>query len=405
MKILLTLLIPLLAFANLSNYQNEKDIATLDALDIEPSFINDKAMNNMKNNGIAICKDERFLQAMDDGYYFIPAIKNILAKNNIPAEFLYLSMAESHFLLRAYSSASASGLWQFMPFTAKKFGLRIDEYVDERRDPIKSTEAAARYLNYLHDMFGKWYLVAIAYNCGEGKLKRAIKEAGSDKLSVLLDSDKKYIPLESRMHIRKIAALALIANDESFLLKSSYEYLLNRAQAYPMATIKIPMGESLSRVASILNVPVADLQAINRHLKYDFAPVGSKEYEVYIPYIKLADFKQNYSVDESKILKAVHIVKSGENIGTISKKYGVGPKTLMSFNSLKSDKLKINQKLNIPNIGIPSALVAKSDVVHIVKKGDTLLSLAKKYKTTVASIKTKNSLTNANIKIGQKIVI
>ncbi len=405
MKILLILLAPLLLFANLSNYQYEKDVAILESLDIEPSFINDKTLNEMKNSGIAICTDERFFKAMDDGYYFVPAIKSILAKNDIPPEFLYLSLAESHFLVKAYSSASASGLWQFMSPTAKKFGLKIDEYVDERRDMIKSTAAAAKYLNYLHDKFGKWYLVAIAYNCGEGKLQKAISEANSDKLTVLLDAKKKYLPLESRMHIRKIVALAMLANDESFLLKGEYDYILNRAQANPIASVKIPMGESLSRVASLIGMPLPQLQTLNKQLKYDFAPPSSKEYDIYIPYVKLADFKQKYFVDTTKTIKTLHIVKNGENIGTIANKYGIGPQLLMSFNNLKSANLKINQKLSIPNVPQLRKTTSIASSIHIVKKGDTLVDIAKAYKTTVNSIKLKNKLASNTLQIGQKLAI
>lgn len=101
-------------------------------------------------------------------------------------------MTESSLKTRAYSRKKASGLWQFMPETAKQYNLKTDDYVDERRDLIKSTEAASKHLSYLHDRFGKWYLAAIAYNCGGGRLSKAIEKAGSDKLSVLLDEEKIY---------------------------------------------------------------------------------------------------------------------------------------------------------------------------------------------------------------------
>lgn len=404
-KIVLFLLFPLLLSANLTYSQNYmKDVAILDAFDIDASFLNDPVMNEMKNSGVAIYKDERFFQAMDDGYYFVPAMKNILAKYNIPSEFLFLSLAESHFLVKAYSATAASGLWQFMPQTGKRFGLRIDEYVDERRDLIKATEAAAKYLNSMHKQFGKWYLVAIAYNCGAGKLAKAIQEAGSDDLTVLLDPDKKYIPKESRLHIRKIIALAIMANDENFLIQSEYEHVLNRANANSIATVKVPMGESIKRVSELIDIPFEDLQKLNKHLKHDFVPPYVKEYDIHIPYSKLKDFKQRYFRDESKTIHKIHIVKSGESIATIAKKYGLNVNMIKDFNELKGTKLSINQKLSIPNIKLPK-VEKNSAKLYIVKKGDTLQSISKAYKVSLQDLKSKNKLSANYVKEGEKLHI
>jgi membrane-bound lytic murein transglycosylase D len=219
----------MLLLANLTYVSNyNKELALLESFDIEPSFLYDPVMNNMRLKNNTDIKNRQFFKTMEKAYLFIPAIKNILTKYEIPQEFLYLAMAESNFSTRAYSKKRASGLWQFMPRTGKHYKLHIDEYVDERRDLIKSTEAAATYLSALHKRFGKWYLAAIAYNCGGGRLNSAIKKAGTDDLKVLLDSKKKYIPRESRFYIRKIVALALIGTDEQFLLSSEYGYLLNR---------------------------------------------------------------------------------------------------------------------------------------------------------------------------------
>lgn len=228
-------------------------------------------------------------------------------------------MAESSFSTKAYSVKRASGLWQFMPETAKLYGLRIDQYVDERRDLIKSTEAAAKYLSKLYDKFGKWYLAAIAYNCGDGRLSRAIKNANSDELSVLLNPQKQYIPKESRFYIRKVVSLAMIGNDEQFLLNSEYEYLLNRANAYSISTVQVPRGESLKRVSSLIDIPLEELQKLNRHLKHDFAPPYLNSYNIYIPYIKLSAFKQKYFEEKLNKFYRVHIVARGDSLYSIGK--------------------------------------------------------------------------------------
>jgi len=357
-------------------------------------------MRNINGN---LSKDKLFFRAMNDAYIFIPAIKNILAKYNIPQEFLYLAMAESNFSPRAYSSKRASGLWQFMPSTGKIYGLKIDQYVDERKDFIKSTEAASKYLSSLHKRFGKWYLAAIAYNCGGGRLEKAIKRAGTDDLSVLLDYKKKYLPKESRYYIRKIVALALIGNDEQFLLHSEYEYLLNRANAYSVATVKVPSGESLKRISSIINMPIEDLKKLNRHLKYDFVPPYSKDYDLYIPYIKLSEFKQNYKTQSIKNIYKVHIVSNGDNLWNIGRKYKVPYKVIMGFNNLKNARLKLNQKLIIPIDKKQHNTISNLKHYHLVKKGESLKSISKVYKLSVKRLKAYNNLKGNLIKIGDRL--
>ena len=405
-KYFLILLFPAMLLANLTYQSNyNKELALLESFDIEASFLYDPIMNDMRNANANVRKHKQFFKTMNEAYLFIPAIKNILTKYDIPQEFLYLAMAESNFSNRAYSSKRASGLWQFMPETGKIFNLRIDEYVDERRDLIKSSEAAAKYLSALHKRFGKWYLAAIAYNCGGGRLNWAITQANSDDLSVLLDFKKKYIPRESRLYIRKIVALALMGTDEQFLLSSEYGYLLNRANAYPVSTVKLPSGESLSRVAKLIDLPLPELQKLNRHLKYDFTPPYGQSYNVYIPYIKLADFKQKYYESDMRNIYKIHVVKNGENLLKISKKYNVSYRVVMDFNKLRNTKIGINQKLIIPIANNQNKIKIKSDFYHMVKRGDSLESISKAYKVSVRNIKLQNNINGSFIKMGDRLKI
>ncbi len=401
MKYLLLLLIPFTLFANLRYESNHnKELEVLESFDIESSFLHDPIMNEIRSKKIHVSKNRQFFSAMDKAYTFIPSIKSILNQNNIPQEFLYLSMAESNFKTKAYSLKKASGLWQFMPRTGASYKLEINSYVDERRDLIKATKAASKYLTSLHKRFGKWYLAAIAYNCGGSRLSRAIEKAGSDSLSVLLDSEKKYIPRESRNYIRKIVALALIGSDEQFLLKSEYDYLLNRANAYSIVTIKLSGGESLKRVASILKMPLEDLQELNRHLKYDFVPPYEKNYDVYIPYIKLAEFKRNYTPAKIKNIYKVHIVSNGDNLSYIGRLYGMPYKRIMDFNKLKNSKLKLKQKLIIP---IGSTKKIKRRFHYMVKRGDSLGSIAQSHKISVKNLQHYNHIRGTLIKVGDRL--
>jgi membrane-bound lytic murein transglycosylase D len=385
-----------------------KDLEILESFNIDPSFIYDPVMNDMRKNNSGIGTDEYFFKMMDDAYLYVPAIKNILAQNDVPQEFLYLAMAESSFSNSASSPKSASGLWQFMPSTAKNLHLKIDDYVDERQDFIKSTEAASKYLNKLYAQFGKWYLAAIAYNCGSGRLAKAIEKAGTDDLSVLLSEDEKYIPPESRRYIRKIVAMSMMGNDEQFLLENESEYLLNRTTSFPVSTINVSHGESLQRISEVIDVPLADLQKLNRHLKHDLVPPNAKNYAVHIPYVKLAEFKQNYREEPASNSYKTHIVVKGENLASLSKKYGVSTKIIKDFNHLKNNSLKLKQELIIP-VPITNNNTSKNNVssklLHTVKKGDSLESIAKAYKLTVKNLKSKNHLTSNVLKIGDKLEI
>jgi len=405
LKYILLLLLPIFLSANLSYANNHnKEIALLESFDIDSSFLYDTIMNDMKAKNSSKYRDTHFFKAMDEAYLFIPAIKNILAEYGVPAEFLYLAMAESNFSNRAYSKKRASGLWQFMPQTAKLYGLKVDEYVDERRDLVKSTRAAAKYLSSLHQRFGKWYLAAIAYNCGGGKLNQAIRKAGTDDLRVLLDPKKRYIPRESRFYIRKIVALALVGYDEQLLLKSEYDYLLNRANAYSISTVKLSSGASLKRLSKMVGIPLEDLKKLNRHLKYDFVPPYSNNYDVYIPYIKLTEFKQKYHEEKMQNIYKVHVVSKGDNLSQIGRKYGVSYKVIMDFNHLKNGILRLKQKLVIP---IDSKVKNRVDsqFYYMVKKGDTLDSISKSHKVSVHNIKLQNHLSNNMIRIGDRLKI
>ncbi len=402
----LLLLLPILLSANLTFALNHnKEVALLESFNIKSSFIYDPIMNNMRNEKTSLYKDKHFFKAMDKAYIFMPAIKRILSEYDIPPAFLYLAMAESNFSTKAYSKKRASGLWQFMPRTGKLYGLKIDEYVDERRDLVKSTKAAAKYLSHLHKRFGKWYLAAIAYNCGGGRLSRAIKKANSDELAVLLDPEKKYIPKESRFYIRKIIALAMIGQNEQFLMNGEYEHLLNRANAYSISTVKLSSGESLRRVSEVIGIPLSELKKLNRHLKYDFVPPYEKAYDIYIPYVKLNEFKQRYKPEPMNNIYKIHTVRSGDNLSQIGEKYGVSYRVIMDFNNLKNSRLHLKQKLIIPTESKKKLQRVSSMHYYLVKRGDTLESISKTYKVSVTNIKDQNHLKSSLIKVGDRLKV
>lgn len=293
-----------------------------------------------------------FLKRFDNSYTFIPIIRNMIAQEGLPQEFLFLAMVESEFIINAKSSKKASGIWQFMPGTAKGLGLEINDYIDERQDPIKSTQAAITYLKKLYDLTGEWYLAMMAYNCGYTRLQKAIEEAGGDSsLQTLLDEDKKYLPPETRNYIRKIVAMSLVFNDADFLKNNNSEYLLNRGATDTLAILKLKSGVPLGIIAQSAGMSLKELRSYNMHFKYAFLPPGSsdKEYNVYLPYEKLARFKQhfdqNYTPNSAFIL---HKVQKGDTLSSIARQYKTNVNELKRINGLKSTRLSINQKIVIP---------------------------------------------------------
>ncbi len=400
--LLISLILSSPLYAVLSFETNHsKEVKLLRSFDINPSFLNDPELHTIIKQKRAHYKNKYFFKTMNDAYIFIPLVKKIISDSNVPSEILYLAMAESNFSTHAYSRKKASGMWQFMPYTGRLYGLKIDDYVDERRDLVKSTKAAVRYLEALHTKFGKWYLAAIAYNCGEGRLRKAINKAGTDDLNELLHPRKKYLPAESRTYIRKIIALALIGYDESYMIENECDYLLNRGTAYSLSTIEVPAGESLERVASIISMPLNDLRKLNRHLKYDFVPPYGEQYSIYIPYIKLSEFKMKYAPAKLQTTYLVHTVTSGDNLSYLGKKYGISYKRIKDFNRLKTSRLSLKQKLIIP-ISKPSV---DSNVHYTVKSGDTLDSISKHFKVSISDLKKRNSLHSDIIKTGDKLSV
>lgn len=290
-----------------------------------------------------------FIQRFDSSYEFIPTLRNMMAREEVPKEFLFLAMAESEFTTTAKSAKKAIGIWQIMPATAKNLGLEINAYIDERKDPIKSTEAAIKYLKYLYDATGEWYLAAMAYNCGLGRLKRGIQEAGGDSsIEALLDEEAHYIPAETRNYIRTILAMSLLFNDVDFLKAQNADYLLNRGATDSITSVSIKGGISLSSIAKSAKIPLSELQKYNRHFVRSVLPPGKKYYNVYLPYDKLRTFKQNFKEDFEESVFITHIVQKGENLSTIARSYKTSIRELQDINQIKGSRIYADQKLTIP---------------------------------------------------------
>ena len=162
-----------------SNF-SQRDLQILEDLDIKSSFITDYKLQEVYEQYQNSRNSKHYVTKLNEASLFVPRLKDVLKEEGIPAVFIYMAMAESNFTIYAKSSARATGLWQFMNGTAARYGLKMNMYVDERMDLVKSTYAATKYLNRLHHIFGKWYLAAISYNCGEGRVIEGLTRATLD---------------------------------------------------------------------------------------------------------------------------------------------------------------------------------------------------------------------------------
>ena len=376
--------------------QYTDDSKVLQRLDIDASFLEDPAFRQLKND-MNSRKRNHFLSMLKRGQNYIPTLQRMIDESGIPDVFLYMAMAESHFDAHALSRARAVGLWQFIPQTAKLYGLKIDRYIDERKDPIRSTEAAIKYLKALHRRFGKWYLAAFAYNCGEGRVLRAIKKAGSDELNVLMDEKKGYLPKESRNYLRKIVSLALVANNAELCFTPSELKLLKNPDGKRLVRVKVSGGETLEHIASQIGMRTEDLKTLNPQFNYGFTPPVDGAY-INIPADRVKSFKTAYKPGKQKNMFLIHLVKKGENLSRIAHRYGISYKMIITFNQMKKPVIYPKQELIIP--------IPRGSLHHYkVKKGDSIYKIARQFGVNVATIKARNDLKDNIIHIGDKLVI
>jgi membrane-bound lytic murein transglycosylase D len=389
----------------------EKEIDILESLDIDPLFYNDEHYIETKEK-INELKRIYFLRTLKRGNLFMPNLQELLNESDIPSTFLYMAMVESKFLADSKSHKHAAGLWQFMPATAKEYKLRKDREIDERLDPIKSTKAAIQYLKYLYSRFQKWYLAAMAYNCGERRLANAIKKAGTDDLAVLLDEKEEYLPKETRDYIRRIIVAALLANDKNIIKKNNKNHLFGFCSNKKLTKLYFKGGESLQTIAYKIGVPYKKLKACNPHLIKNRLPVNKKMYYVYLPEDLAEKAKEKIKKSGETF---VYYVQPNDTLFRISRRFNIRMKALRELNpQLEKHKvLKIGMPLTLLGKApkdLPQTPPEKMKKKHIVKtytvESDTsLYELSLKFNNRLAALKKLNPGIKKKVKAGTKIKI
>jgi membrane-bound lytic murein transglycosylase D len=335
---------------------------------------------------------------------YIPSMRNLLKENGLPEDLVYMALIESGFNPYAYSRSKASGPWQFIYLTGKKYGLRSDLWIDERRDPEKSTVAAAKYLKDLYDMFECWYLAAAGYNAGEKKIAAAMRRYRTEDFWEL--TKYRYLKQETKDYVPQMIAAALIAkNPEKYgFVDIEYEESLRYEK------VKVPELTDLRLIARACETTADEIKDLNPELRRGVTPPNEAEYEIKIPYGTRDCFLKNFEALQplEKFQFKTHIVRRGETLPRIAKLYRVEVEPMLEMNRLeRSSQISKGMTLVIPiskREGIKPLAVTQKEkngnnrngrsegFIYTIKKGDTLWSIANEMGVNIGALSRWNNL-------------
>ena len=354
-----------------------------------------------------------FLDSYKRSGKYRPAIVAALKEAGLPEELSWLPLIESGFKVRALSKARALGIWQFIASTGYKYGLKRDQWIDERMDPEKSTQAAIAYLSELHRIFGDWTTVMAAYNCGEGTVLKRIRTQQINYLDNFWDLYEK-LPRETAFYVPKFLAVLHILNDPE-----AYGIILpDLDKEIESEEVTVDKHLHLKTIAESLNIDYATLKELNPELRHNNTP--STHYALRVPkgtgYHLLAKLPDIPAWKPPVPRYVIHRVRSGESLSVIAERYKTSMRAIMVMNDLsRKDYLKVGWRLKIPtrkeyayqtsssskDISRPKGEIFR----YTVRKGDSLWLIANRYKTTTKAIKSLNQLTSSTLQIGQVLLI
>jgi membrane-bound lytic murein transglycosylase D len=385
--------------------------------------------------------------------YYFPLFEETLAKYDLPAELKYLPIIESALNPKIVSRAGASGLWQFMYGTGKMYGLEINSYIDERNDPIKSTDAAARYLRDLYAIYGDWHVVIAAYNCGPGNINKAVRRSGGKQSYWEIYAQ---LPKETRGYIPVFIAANYVMNF------AKEHNIVSAKPIFTLLTDTIVVTSYLhfEQISNTLKIPIEEIRQLNPQYKRDIIPAKpDKELVLKLPIDKISPFidaqNQIFAFDRDKYFpdnqlvpikddrgyryadtggkrKIYYTVRGGDKPNSIAAKYKVEVSDISEWNHLKHNRIKVGQRLVLfvdskqsktaaakeeqkkkatetKNEVVKETTTASTDgfTYYTVRNGDNLSKIAKQFTgVTDAEIKTINNIKNEkNLVIGQKLKI
>ena len=350
---------------------------------------------------------ERFQRFLERGEKYKPMVIAALKDQGIPTELYYQAMIESGFAVHATSSAKAVGIWQFIKGTGRRYGLRIDSYVDERRDPMRSTIAAALYLKDLNNVFQSWYLARASYNAGEGRILNAImRDKTRDFWELARD---KALPSETMHDIPKFLAATIIGHNPRRYGMDE----LPPSTAPQVVSVSVPSPVRLTDIAQVAAVSHDQLRELNPHILRGVTPPGIGNYRIWVP--KDAGAKVEGSFERLAALKVRgltpdrlvaqnspgkrYTVASGETLAQIAKRHGLTLRQLKRLNRLRSSHVPAGTRLRVPSVestGSESAILS-----YKVRRGDNLDRVARRFGVSVGELKRLNGLRRNRLEVGQ----
>jgi membrane-bound lytic murein transglycosylase D len=325
----------------------------------------------------------------------------------MPQDLLYLAMIESGLSPKAYSHAAASGMWQFIAETGRRYDLRIDGYVDERRDPVKATAAALEYLGEMHDEFGSWFLAAAGYNSGENRVRRLLRGRSHDE--DLYWAIGPELPRETRDYVPLMLAMAHIAKDPARYGFTELEY----EEPLEYETVDVPGGTPLSTVARAAEVDRDVIEELNPHLTRGITPPG-ETFGVRVPLRRGGTFLANFERIRAETPDPMeYVIRRGETLTHVARRFGVSVAAIQDANGgLNPRRIQAGQRIRVPVedgdvIAAAAAETAReADVArtHRVRSGDTLWEIARRYGVSVSQLRNWNAMgARSQIRPGQQL--
>jgi membrane-bound lytic murein transglycosylase D len=372
-------------------------------------------------------------EGLSRGGRYLPMVHAIFRAEGVPLDLAYVPLIESAFKPSALSRAKARGIWQFMQGTGLENGLRHDWYIDERADPEKATRAAAKYLKFLHEKFGDWHLALASYNGGWGRVQRAMRRTGRDDFWAL-SAQPRALPRETRDYVPLILAAVIVARSPA-----QYGLTVSPVVDAPFEVVNLTAPTDLRHVADWAQTTLEAIQDLNPELRRWATPARESSYPLRVPAgtaERVRAEAASAEVGASTAPFAFYVVRKGEAVASIAKKLRVTRADLLEANYLTARaRLVAGQRLIVPRApdfidskGQPDVQLAVAAVsgpdpvaaaaehprpqlghgtsrVHRVKRGETLFSIARLYRTTVTAIREWNRLGGTTIRVGQRLTI
>lgn len=360
---------------------------------------------------------------------YLPMMKNTLREYGLPEDLVYIALIESGFSPMAHSRANAVGYWQFIRGTGRRYGLMLDPFIDERRDPVLSTRAAAEYFKALYNLFGSWHLALASYNVGENRVKRAVMNHYTRDYWELIKK-RKALPKETKHYVAKFIAAALIARDPKKYGFDEIEY----QEPLAFETVGLANPISMTKLAEAMKVDVEDLKALNPKFRGDFIPqYRGPETVIRVPVgttqVAVAAIPMAISEQPKVVVGDYYYyrVKHGDSLSTIARKHRTSIAQIRRLNGLGARTfLRLGQRLKVPDRGgafvtyeMPQSEgaqtepgekqqgereVSSENETHVVRRGENLSTIARKYGVSVDQLRKLNKLNNrATLRAGQTL--